>query len=225
MKILAIETSTDGCSVALWREHEPLAELFTVAPRQQTEQILPMVEQLLAEHGVAASSLTGIAVGQGPGAFTGVRIAISVAQGIAYGLNAPVVPISSLAASALGAVDNGASGIILVVQDARMQEIYWGLYKEVEGLVVPLQEDQLVPVDALPILPQPVAWATGSAKEAYPEVFGPLNVAQWHAPGYPRAGAVARLAVAAFREGRTLPAEQLEPVYLRQQIATPRTKE
>src|SRR5699024_11636719 len=97
--------------------NQPVAEPFPGAAWPQTEQILPMVEQLLAEHGVAASSLTGIAVGQGPGAFTGVRIAISVAQGIAYGLNVPVVPISSLAASALGAVDNGESGIILGVQD------------------------------------------------------------------------------------------------------------
>lgn len=221
MKILAIETSTDGCSVALWRNDAPLAEAFVLAPRQQTERILPMVEQLLAEQQVAPSELTGIAVGQGPGAFTGVRIAISVAQGLAYGLGVPVVPVSSLAASALGAVDEGAEGNILVAQDARMQEVYWGVYTTQGELVAAVQEDQLVPVEQLPALPLGVAWAAGSAISEYPEAFTLLGIERWLSPSYPLAGAVARLSVPLFQAGKVIAAEQLEPVYLRQQIATP----
>lgn len=224
MKILAIETSTDGCSVALWRSDAPLAELFELAPRRQTERILPMVEQLLTEQRIAPSEITGIAVGQGPGAFTGVRIAISVAQGLAYGLAVPVVPVSSLAASALGAVNEGAQGKVLVAQDARMQEVYWGLYAAEEGLVHPLQPDQLVPVAALPQLPQAVTCAVGSAQLEYPEAVAALQIERWFAPSYPKASAVARLAVPVFAAGQAIPAEQLEPVYLRQNIATPSTK-
>lgn len=222
MKILALETSTDACSVALWQKDTPIAELFEVAPRQQTELVLPMVEQLLAQQGVNPRELTGIAVGRGPGAFTGVRIAVSVAQGLAYGLGLPVVAVSSLAASAWQAYAAGASGPVLVAQDARMNEIYCGLYEGGCDNLVALKPDALVALDALPTLPQGTHWATGSAQQAYPEACHKLGIEHWLHPGYPSAKAVAALSVAAFAAGETLSAQQLEPVYLRQQVATPK---
>ncbi len=221
MKILALETSTNACSVALWQKEGHCEELFTLAPRQQTELILPMVEQLLEEQQVAPRELTGIAVGHGPGAFTGVRIAVSVAQGLAYGLNLPVVGISSLAASAWLAFEAGAQGQVLVAQDARMNELYWALYEQGAQGVVLVGEEQLVPVSALPPVPTAVEWATGSAQGAYPEACEDLAIAHWLSPGYPSAKAVANLAVPAFRSGKVLKAQALEPSYLRQQVATP----
>ncbi len=223
MKILALETSTNACSVALWQSGEDTAELFAVAPRQQTELVLPMVEQLLQEQGISPQELTGIAVGHGPGAFTGVRIAVAVAQGLAYGLNLPVVGVSSLAASAWQAYAAGAQGPVLVAQDARMNEIYWGLYKGNTQVLEALSPDTLVPVEQLPELPTAVAWATGSAQEAYPQACAALGVEHWLSPGYPSAQAVAALAVAEFQAGRTFSAQQLEPLYLRQQVATPKS--
>lgn len=223
MKILALETSTNACSVALWQPGQDTAELFAVAPRQQTELVLPMVEQLLQEQGVKPGELTGIAVGYGPGAFTGVRIAVAVAQGLAYGLDVPVVGVSSLAASAWQAYAEGASGPVLVAQDARMNEMYWGLYNGNTQALQALSPDALVPVEHLPALPAAVTWATGSAQEAYPEACATLGVEHWLSPGYPSAQAVAALAVAEFQAGNTINAQQLEPMYLRQQVATPKS--
>jgi len=223
MKILALETSTNACSVALWQSGQDTRELFTVAPRQQTERVLPMVEQLLQEQGVTPEELTGIAVGHGPGAFTGVRIAVAVAQGLAYGLDVPVVGVSSLAASAWCAYAAGAEGPVLVAQDARMNEIYWGLYEGNSQAQQAIRPDALVPVEQLPALPAAVTWATGSAQEAYPEACAALGIEHWLSPGYPSAKAVAALAVAEFQAGNTSKAQQLEPMYLRQQVATPKS--
>lgn len=224
MKILALETSTDACSVALWQKNQPIEELFTLAPRQQTELVLPMVEQLLKALQVNPNELTGIAVGLGPGAFTGVRIAVAVAQGLAYGLKLPVVGISSLAASAWQAYAAGAQGSVIVAQDARMNEIYWGVYKGGTEALTAITPDVLVPIEALPVIPSTVLWGTGSAPSVYPEACAALAVEHWVSPGYPSAKAVATLSIPYFETGNTLSAQQLEPMYLRQQVATPSNK-
>src|SRR5215475_15572992 len=114
--LIAIETATENCSAALLHEGR-LLERSQLAPRRHAELILPMIDSLLAEAGVSRRQLDAIAVGRGPGAFTGVRLAISVAQGIALGLDVPVVPVSSLAALAQDAPPGDAS--ILAVIDAR----------------------------------------------------------------------------------------------------------
>ena len=99
MKLLAFETATEACSVALWVDGE-VRERFELAPRRHAELSLPWAEQLLADAGVRKSQLDAIAVGRGPGAFTGVRLAIAIAQGIALALDRPIVPVSTLAALA-----------------------------------------------------------------------------------------------------------------------------
>src|SRR5690349_20165473 len=132
MKLLAFETATEACSVALWIDGE-VRERFGLAPRQHAELALPWAEQLLAEAGVARSQLDVVAVGRGPGAFTGVRLAVALAQGIALALDRPVVPVSMLAALAMGA-DGGEP--ILAAIDARMGEIYVAAFgREGDALV------------------------------------------------------------------------------------------
>lgn len=220
MKILALETSTDACSVALWQENKPVAELFTIAPRKQTELILPMVEQLLAEQNVTPQQLTGLAVGVGPGAFTGVRIAVSVAQGLAYGLNLPVVAVSSLAALAKNAINEGAASPIVVAQDARMNEIYWAIYENVNDSLHAVQVDQLVSHTALPEVPTSVLAAVGTAIDVYTDITAALPADLWVEQKYPNAASVVELALTSFRQNHTIAAEQLEPQYLRNQVTS-----
>src|SRR6201995_911287 len=117
--LIAIETSTEKCSAALLHGGA-LIERSELAPRRHAELILPMIESLLNEAGVSRRQLDAIAVGRGPGAFTGVRLAISVAQGLALGLDLPVLPVSSLAALAQDVPPGDAS--ILATIDARMGE-------------------------------------------------------------------------------------------------------
>ncbi len=136
-KILAVDTSTEACSAALLLG-EKIDERFEIAPRRHTSLILPMVEDLLNEQSMRLTDLDAIAFGQGPGSFMGLRIAVGVAQGLAFGANLPVVPVSSLQALAQAAYWKTSCKTILAGWDARMQAIYWGAYV--------LREKQMRPV-------------------------------------------------------------------------------
>src|SRR6185312_12626224 len=147
MNLLAIETATEACSVALLHGNT-LIDRSELAPRRHAELVLPMAEALLAEAGITRKQLDVIAVGQGPGAFTGVRLAISVAQGLALALDIPVVSVSSLAALAMQAPKNGAP--ILAAIDARREEIYAGVFRfDADGLVEPLDRERVLSASAL----------------------------------------------------------------------------
>src|SRR3954470_6762837 len=143
MNLLAIDTATECCSAALLcGEH--LLERSELAPRRHAELILPMIDSLLSEARLSRRSLDGIAVGRGPGAFTGVRLAISVAQGLALGLDIPVVPVSSLAALAQGAPEQTHGDALLAAIDARMGEIYAGAFhRGADGLVTPIMDEMV----------------------------------------------------------------------------------
>lgn len=222
-KILAIETATEACSAAL-RCGDALIERSEIAPRRHAELILPMIESLLAEAGIARAQLDGIAVGRGPGAFTGVRLAIAVAQGLALALDIPVVPVSSLAALAQDAPYGEAA--ILAVIDARMGEIYAGAFRRgANGLVEALGEETVGKADEL-ILPHHAresgTCVVGSGWKAYRDALAPrLSAPPVFADGarYPQARAVARLAVPLFAAGRGVAPEQALPVYLRDKVA------
>ena len=156
--IVAIETSTECCSAALLRDGAVL-ERSELAPRRHAALILPMIESLLDEAGVSRRGLDAVAVGRGPGAFTGVRLAISVAQGLALGLDIPVIPISSLAALAQDAPPGDAS--ILAVIDARMGEIYAGAFRRTsDGLVESLGAESVSPAGML-VLPDVSKYTNG----------------------------------------------------------------
>jgi tRNA threonylcarbamoyladenosine biosynthesis protein TsaB len=217
--LIAIETSTESCSAALLHEGT-LIERSELAPRRHAELILPMIESLLGEAGVARRELDAVAVGRGPGAFTGVRLAVSVAQGLALGLDIPVVPVSSLAALAQVA-PAGVGATILAVIDARMGEIYAGCFRRREdGLVEATSEESVGLADEL-VIP-PVHSIVGSGWIAYADALSRrLKVAPSYADGarYPQALAVAQLAAPQFAAGRGVAPEQALPVYLRDKVA------
>jgi len=221
VKLLAIETATEACSVALSVDGE-LIERFEIAPRRHAELLLPWIDALLAEAGIGKRQLDCIAVGRGPGAFTGVRLAVAVTQGIALALDLPVLPVSTLAALALEA-KAAPGGRVLAASDARMGEIYLGAFLiGADGLPAALDEERLL----LPTQPQipPLANWHG-AGTGFSAVDGALRIVlaeRLHScddAALPRASAVARIALAAQRRGEAISADQLQPAYLRDKVA------
>lgn len=222
MKILAVETATEACSAALWRDGAVI-ERFRVAPREHNRLILPMLDDLLAEAGLAVEDLDALAFGRGPGAFTGVRIAAGVAQGIAFAADLPVVPVSTLAALAQEALlETGADRAYACI-DARMGEVYWAVYgREGEGLAELLGEETVIPADRVPFPAEGRGVGIGSGWTTYGEVLGERlgdRVRAVLRDRYPRAALIARLGAAGFRRGLAVSAEQAQPVYLRDNVA------
>ena len=220
MNLLAIETATESCSVALLCGDRVFVR-SELAPRRHAELLLPMCEAVLADAGLARRDLDALGVGCGPGAFTGVRLAISAAQGIALALDIPVVPVSSLAALAMQAPDNGAA--ILAVIDARMGEIYAGTFRRTpDGLVEAIDTESVGSANTL-VLPTATAWnVVGSGWASYREELATrLPAAPLWADGerYPQAIDIARLAAPVARAGHAVAAEQALPVYLRDKVA------
>ncbi|HEX7348211.1 MAG TPA: tRNA (adenosine(37)-N6)-threonylcarbamoyltransferase complex dimerization subunit type 1 TsaB [Rhodanobacteraceae bacterium] len=220
MKILALDTATEACSVALWQDGA-LLDRTEMAPRRHAELVLPMAESLLAEAGITRPQLDGIAVGRGPGAFTGVRLAVSVAQGIALALDIPVVPVSSLAALAMQAPRNGAA--VLAAIDARRGEIYAGAFRATpDGGVEAINAEQVLSAANL-VLPHADAWnVLGTGWDAYGDALREcLRAAPRWADGqrFPQASDVARLAAPVFAAGKAVAPELALPVYLRDKVA------
>lgn len=220
MNLLALETATECCSVALSCDGEIITR-SEYAPRRHAELLLPMCEAVLAEAGISRRHLDAIAVGRGPGAFTGVRLAISAAQGMALALDVPVIPVSSLAALALDAPDDGHP--ILAVIDARMGEIYAGLFeRNSDGLVAAIGAESVGPADKL-CLPQPGPWnVIGSGWDSYREtLLERMRIAPASAEGqrYPQGAGVVRLAARELAAGNGLAAEFAMPTYLRDKVA------
>lgn len=218
--LIAIETSTESCSAALLRDGRML-ERSELAPRRHAELILPMLESLLAEAGVSRRQIDAVAVGRGPGAFTGVRLAISVAQGLALGLDIPVVPVSSLAALAQDAPLGETS--ILAVIDARMGEIYAGTFlRDSNGKIDALSSESVGPASLL-VLPARKNWAVvGTGWDVYHDAISAhLREPPRFADGkrYPQAHAIAALAAPLLKSGFGVAPELALPVYLRDKVA------
>ncbi|HRP71543.1 MAG TPA: tRNA (adenosine(37)-N6)-threonylcarbamoyltransferase complex dimerization subunit type 1 TsaB [Luteimonas sp.] len=217
MKLLAFETATEACSVAVLVDGE-VRERFEIAPRRHAELALPWAEALLAEAGVAKSQLDAVAVGRGPGAFTGVRLAVALAQGIALALDRPVLPVSTLAALATRATGER----VLAAIDARMGEVYLGAFEQVDGDVRALDAEVVVRPD-LAAIPAGDGWhgvGTGfdAAEGALRQRLGAVLVSV-DAAALPRAADVARLGALAFARGEAIAPERLEPAYLRDNVA------
>ena len=229
MRLLAIETSTEACSVAVLVDGG-VTERFELAPRRHAGLVLPWADALLAEAGLRRRDLDAIAVGRGPGAFTGVRLGISIAQGIALALDRPLLPVSTLAVLALGglrAQDVGARAgaacdHVLAAIDARMGEVYAGAFVRDGGGVRALAPETVSAPDAL-ALPTGGPWAgagTGfaAAEGALAHRFGD-RLASVDAAALPRAGDLARLGVLAMAAGGAVAPERVEPAYLRNAVA------
>lgn len=220
-KLLALDTAGARCSVALLIGGK-LAESDMPAERVQAESILPMVERLLAEAGIGLRDLDAIAFGRGPGAFTGLRVAASVAQGLAYGAGLPVVPVSDLAALAAAAVRLHRAERVLACLDARMQEVYWCAYAAAPDALAPLTEEALSPPQEVTV-PAGTWFGAGPGWSAYGEALkARATLSGMDAALLPAAGDIARLAEQAFRAGKGVPPEQALPVYLRDKVATPK---
>jgi tRNA threonylcarbamoyladenosine biosynthesis protein TsaB len=221
MKLLAFETSTEACSVALWRDGE-VVERFEIAPRRHAELALPWAEALLAEAGVARTQLDAIAVGRGPGAFTGVRLGVAIAQGIALALDIPVLPVSTLLA--LAARAPAPAQRVLAAIDARMGEVYLGAFAREDGGDGwrALRAESLGAPGAI-ALPEGDGWlGVGTGFDA---VDGALRarlgerLAQVDATALPHAADVARIGAMMFARGEAIAPERLEPAYLRDNVA------
>ena len=215
MKLLAVETAFEACSVALLLDGE-CRERYAVTPRGHAAALLPWVEQLLTEADLSLGALDAIAFSQGPGSFTSLRIGISVVQGLAFGADLPVAPVSSLRAMAQASACQRA----LVVMDARMHEVFAGEYAWADGMAVPLAEDRLL-IPGEVRAPGAGAWtAIGNGFARFPELAAMAEAAQAvQLEAWPRASAVAQLAAYWLREHPGLPAEAAEPVYLRDKVA------
>ena len=220
MNLLAIETATEACSVALIHGDEVIAR-SEIAPRRHAELVLPMADALLAEAGLGRHALDAIAVGRGPGAFTGVRLGISLAQGMALALDVSVITVSSLAALALEAPEDDAT--ILAVIDARMGEVYAASYRRDDnGGLIALDDERVSTPDTL-VLPTATQWhVVGTGWATYADVLrARLNGELLSSNGacYPQARRIAELAAIEFAAGRLLAPEHALPVYLRDKVA------
>lgn len=221
LKILAVDTATEACSAALL-VGDKLFSRWEEAPRDHTRKILPMVQAVLEDAGISLSDLDAIAFGRGPGSFTGVRIGISVAQGLAFGAGVPLIGISTLAAMAQGAYRLDGALQVLTAIDARMNEVYFGRYELIDGRMQ-LVGDEVVSepaalVDVRGKLAGPVT-CVGTGFETYGETLSgladELAVSQVR---FPAAEDMLPLARAAWLAGEAVPVEQATPVYLRDKV-------
>ena len=226
MKLLAIETATESCSAALLVNDEVIC-LSEIAPRRHNEIILPMCEQVLAQGQTSLSQLDAIAFGRGPGAFTGVRLAASVTQGIALGQDLPVVPVSSLASLAQAAFETQHTTQVLPCIDARMQEIYYGLYAlnknemDIYNFMELVGEEKVTSANLVEADVDDDCYGVGSGWGAYAENLQETlgKKISFNSEVFPQAEYVAKLAKVYFKQGKSVAAVEALPVYLRDNVA------
>jgi tRNA threonylcarbamoyladenosine biosynthesis protein TsaB len=239
--ILAIDTSTDACSVALMIDDNRVVESSIIAPREHTQRILPMVADLLKEQDVKLKDVDAIGFGCGPGSFTGLRICISVAQGLGYGADIPLIPISNLHAMAQGilrlSLDKGvciqtfdSNAVIIPIFDARMSEVYWSAYRVITEsnslcLKAVIAEEVCSPADcqkAITDISSSCIYPAGSGWDYEP--LNSINVAQKDItlvdrPIYSSAIDIAQLAWIDYLAGKIINPITAEPTYLRNEIS------
>lgn len=217
MNLLALETSSRLLSVALWRDGVIL-ERCEDLPNAGSERLLPWVAQLMAEGGLDLHDLDALAYGAGPGGFVGLRLACSVAQGLAFGLDVPLLGIGSLEALAL---ESGAGRVYACI-DARMNEVYVGAFEMLDGEPRPVRAVSVHAPAAVP-LPPGDGWlgvgdgfaAHGDAlRERLGDALADVRAGLW-----PTAVAVARLAAPRLQRGEGLDAAQAAPLYVRDKVA------
>lgn len=211
MNLLAIDTSTDACSVALTTNNKRFSD-HRIVPKEHAQLLLPMIAGLCKEAGMVASNLDAVVFGQGPGSFTGLRIAASAAAGIAFGAECGIIALSSLRAMAQGVHREHGDTSVLVSFDARMGEMYWGIYQvDSTGLMQPLKDDALSQPDDVII--EDGYTLAGSGCEAYKSQY-PLRLDAW-----PNAADLLTLALPEAMAGRWQSADKALPIYLRDRVA------
>lgn len=222
MRILAIDTATEACSVALLNNGKVTAH-FELCAREHTQRILPLVQAQLQQEAIALNELDGLAFGKGPGSFTGVRIGTGIAQGLALGAELPLVGVSTLKAMAQGAWRLQSAERVLAAIDARMGEVYWAEYQRDEQGVWQGEETEAVlkPEDVLERMAQlEGSWAmVGTGWQAYPQLSTESALALQNTEVLlPCAEDMIPLAAIELAAGRTARPEEAEPTYLRNEV-------
>ena len=222
-KLLALDTSTEACSVALQLGSEILT-LDEVCPQQHSKRILPMVQQLLSEAGISLAQLDGIVFGRGPGSFTGVRIGVGVTQGLAFGADIPVYGVSTLAAMAQAAARLHSASQVIAAIDARMAEVYiarFALNDTLSNALMQAQSEEVaIKPDALNAfsLSGPVM-GVGTGWQTYARQLSALqHVSIANDILFPSAQDMLTLALPALASGAFIAAEHAEPVYVRDEV-------
>ncbi|MCK5727014.1 MAG: tRNA (adenosine(37)-N6)-threonylcarbamoyltransferase complex dimerization subunit type 1 TsaB [Thiotrichaceae bacterium] len=221
MKILAIETATSACSAALLIDDEIKVE-FKLAPREHTRLILPMVELLLQDADLKLTQLDAIAFSRGPGAFTGLRIATGVTQGLALAADLAVIPVSTLAAMAQSAYHLYGHSNVVAALDARIAEVYWGQYYNDNGIMKPSIAEQVCKPSETPLITIPDCCAVGSAWAEYAIELNERQgsqLSQVDSELNPSAEFIALLAVEDYQQQKWVDASEAQPIYLRDNVA------
>lgn len=222
MNILAFDTSTEWCSAALWVDGD-LRHTAVHAGQTHSRILLPMISELLAKAGLTLGGLDALAYGKGPGAFTGLRIACSVVQGLAMGAGLPVIGVLTLEAMA---EETGADQVVACL-DARVGEVYAAVMRRDADRWVSLTGPGLYRPEAAPLPPVGHWIGCGSAFSAYPRELDLRyadRLVESRAEVIPHARSIARLAAAAYARGEGLPAETAEPYYVRDKVALKRSE-
>jgi len=217
MRVLALETSTEYCSVALWQDGE-ITERRELVGQKHSELLIAMLDDLLQATGYKLQAMDGIAFGMGPGSFTGVRIACGATQGLAFGASLPVAGICTLQALA------EASGRLRVIAalDARMGEIYHAAYKKQDGVWATVGEPRLCKPEHAPTVSGDDWFGAGSGFAMYGKALGERYAGQLQGvdgAAIPQAGAIAALGAAQFAQGLGKDAAEALPLYLRDKVA------
>ncbi len=217
--LLIIDTSTEACSVAVVKNDEIFFKQ-DVTPRSHTKMVLPMVDMLLTDASLSINDMDAIAWGRGPGSFTGVRIGTGIMQGLALGANKPVIGISTLAAMAQQAIDELNAQQVIAAIDARMGEVYWGVFSNVNGLATLIDVEMVVKPEIINrnILNDNPYIGVGTAWETYPALIelGDINIAE--SILYPSSKAMAPLALNAWSNGEVMDVDEASPVYVRDTV-------
>lgn len=219
-RILAVDTATEACSVALLCDGEIISR-FAISPREHTQKVLPMVEEVLAQAGIKLNQLDALAFGRGPGSFTGVRIGVGIAQGLALGADLPMIGVSSLMTLAQGVYRTTNSARVLVAIDARMSEIYCAQYQRDERGVWLGEETEAVMLPAdfkLKFTELEGKWShAGTGWAAYPELLeGSLFTDSLIT--LPAAQDMLPIAEQLWLAGKVTAVENVEPTYLRNEV-------
>jgi tRNA threonylcarbamoyladenosine biosynthesis protein TsaB len=220
MRLIAFDTATEWCTAALWIDGD-VRFLEEQAGQRHSDLLVPMIMDLLARAGLSLRRLDGLAYGMGPGSFTGLRIACGVAQGLALGADLPVLGVSTLEALAEEAYTARGADRVLACLDARMHEVYAGLYRRRSQAWTSDSEPVVCPPEAVPLPASPGYLGIGPGFAAYPqlEALAGDALAGMEARLYPHARAIAALAAPRFARGEGLPPETAEPLYIRDKVA------
>lgn len=222
-RILAIDTATEACSVALLNDDRVTAH-FELCAREHTQRILPLVQNILQQRQTALTDLDALAFGQGPGSFTGVRIGIGIAQGLALGADLPMVGVSTLKTMAQSAWRLTGATRVLAAIDARMGEVYWAEYqRDEQGNWQGEQTEAVLKPEAAQQRMEQLSgeWAlVGTGWKAYPQLVASSSLAlRITEVELPCAEDMIPLAVTALAEGKAVAVENAEPTYLRNEVA------